>query len=320
MSDVNSISKNNIKLIALGVALALHGLVAVGLAKMEFPELKTLKITPPIKVEIIEPVKEVKIEQVLDEVVPMLKPIKPITAPKVEKNPDPRPPAPKPKAEPVKEQPQLKPPPSEPRKQQEPQLDPQEVNRQAEILAKQQAEAQARWEAQQRAEAERQRLEKAAAEAARQKAEAEAKARAEADARAKAEADAKARAEAEAAAKANNASNHASNQIGRGTGTQIGDITISAAKANASWRRKPNFSNVEVSENAKVGTISFTVHLKIDEKGRIISATGVNTGLGKNVDRQIIKAIRAASFNPFKDERGNPARGTAVLPMSFNIR
>ncbi|MDO4441866.1 MAG: hypothetical protein Q4B81_06760 [Moraxella sp.] len=341
MSDVNSTSKNNIKLIAIGVALALHGLAGVGLARMELPELKTLKITPPITVEIIEPIKEIKIEQVVDEVIPTPQPIKPITAPKVEKNPDPRPAAAKPKVEPVKEQPKPKPQPitqsepkppvpSQPKTQQPPQQNQQEANRQAEILAKQQAEAQARWEAEQRAEAERRRQEKAAADAARQKAEAEAraKAQAEADARAKAEADAKARAAAQAradaeaaAAKAKNTGGNTNNQgSGRGTGNKIGEITISAAKANASWRNQPNFSNVEVDENTKVQTVSFTVQLKIDERGRITSATGVNTGLGKNVDNQIAKAIRAASFNPFKDEQGNPARGTATLPMSFKIR
>lgn len=343
MSDVNSTSKNNIKLIAIGVALALHGLAGVGLAKMELPELKTLKITPPITVEIIEPIKEIKIEQVADEVIQTPQPIKPITAPKVEKNPDPRPAAAKPKVKPVKEQPKPKPQPitqsepkppvpSQPKTQQPPQQNQQEANRQAEILAKQQAEAQARWEAEQRAEAERKRQEKAAAEAARlkaeadakarEKAEAEARAKAEADAKAKAEAAAKARAEAEAAAaKAKNTGGNTNNQGGgRGTGNKIGEITISAAKANASWRKQPNFSNVEVGESVKTQTVSFTVQLKIDEKGRITSATGVNTGLGKNVDNQIAKAIRAASFNPFKDEQGNPARGTATLPMSFKIR
>ncbi|WFF37784.1 cell envelope integrity protein TolA [Moraxella nasibovis] len=351
MSDVNFTSNNHIKALAVGVAVALHGLAGFGVANMQMPELKPLKITPPITVEIIEPIKEIEIEQVVDEVIQTPQPIKPIIAPKTEVNPDPRPAAAKPKVEPAKEPPQkIKqttpkiPEPNQTKQQQKtpataettPQKNQQEANQQAEILAKQQAEAQARWEAEQRAEAEKKKQEKAAAEA-RLKAEADAKAKAaaqaEADARAKAKAEAaaKARAEAEAAAlakaeaeaaaagKAKNTSNNTKDQGGgRGTGNKIGDITISAAKANASWRNKPNFSKVDV-EDAKVQTISFTVHLEINEKGRITSATGVNTGLGKNVDSQITKAIRAASFNPFKDEQGNPVRGKVTLPMNFTI-
>lgn len=305
MSDVNFTSNHKVKVLAVGVAIVLHGLAGFGLANMSLPELKPLKNTPPIEIQIIQPTQLNNLESPEPP-----KPIKPIAAPKVEVNPDPRPAPAKPKmVEPPKNEPKK----TEPKQvqKQEKKIEPdnslqQEANRQAEILAKQRADAQAKWEAEQKAEIDRQNREKAAAEAA-------AKAREEAAA-------AKARAEAEAAAKAKNGNGNGDNKNdqGRGTGNVIGEMTISAAKANASWKRKPNWSNIDV-QDAKVKTVSFTVHLQIDEKGRITGATGVSTGLGSRIDKQIEKALRAASFHPFKDEQGNPVRGKVNLPMNFTI-
>lgn len=331
MSDVNSTSKNNIKLIAIGVVLALHGLAGVGLAKMELPELKTLKITPPITVEIIEPIKEIKIEQVADEVIQTPQPIKPITAPKVEKNPDPRPAAAKPKVEPVKEPPQkikqttpktpepnqstpqqktpvtpVTPEPKTPKTPQNPVVSPTPVTTPLPVSVDTST--------------------KTVSVQTNNKTPNN-----DGDKKPTNDGGGKKPVDNNDGGKQNDGQktiNDGGKQptgknpsgSGGGTGNKIGEITISAAKANASWRKQPNFSNVEVGESVKTQTVSFTVQLKIDEKGRITSATGVNTGLGKNVDNQIDKAIRAASFNPFKDEQGNPARGAATLPMSFKIR
>lgn len=313
MSDVNFTSNHKVKVLAVGVAIILHGLTGFGLANMSLPELKPLKNTPPIEIQIIQPTQLNNLESPEPP-----KPIKPIAAPKVEVNPDPRPAPAKPKmVEPPKNEPKK----TEPKQvqKQEKKIEPdnslqQEANRQAEILAKQRADAHAKWEAEQKAEIDRQNREKAAAaEAARQKA--------EADAKAKADAAAKAKAEAEAAAKAKNGNGNGDNKNdqGRGTGNNvIGEITISAAKAYASWKREPNWSNID-AQDAKAKKVSFTVHLQINEKGRITSATGVSTGLGSRIDRQIEKALRAASFHPFKDEQGNPVRGKVTLPMNFTI-
>ncbi|MFL1731649.1 hypothetical protein [Moraxella oculi] len=314
MSDVKS-NSNQIKVLALGVTAVLHGLVGYGLASMQMPELKPLKITPPIEVQIIKP----KIEEVVVNNLESPEPPKPVAAPKVEKKPDPRPAPTKPKKVEPKPEPKVKPEPKPEIKKTEPKVEPKpdikkvepkvepppEIKpdvRQAEILAAERAAAQAKWEAEQRAEADRRN---------REKAEAEARLAAEKARQAAAE---KARAEAEAAAK----KSQATSNEGRGTGNTVGEMTLSASKVAASWKKKPNFSNVDAGDR-QTSAVKFTVNLVIDEKGRIVSATGVSTGLGRNVDRQIERAIKSASFHPFKDENGNPVRGKATLPMSFSV-
>lgn len=87
MNNVNSTSNNGIKAMAVGVAIALHGLAGLGLAHMQMPELKPLKITPPIKIEIIEPIKEPEIVEIKINNLESPEPPKPIMAPKIEKNP-----------------------------------------------------------------------------------------------------------------------------------------------------------------------------------------------------------------------------------------
>lgn len=299
MNDFNSVSNNNQKIIAIAVAVAVHGLVGLGLAYMQMPPLRPLKITPPLQIEFIEP-------QVINDL-ESPEPPKPIVAPKVEKKPDPRP-LPKqvelktpPKPEPVKEPPkQMEPPKSEPIKEPPKVIEPPEPEVD---LLQQQREAQAKWELQQRIEAQ---------------ARAEAEARAKAEAREKAEAVARAKAAADAQRAAEQAAKNKAEQ-GRGTGNVIGEESISASRANASWRRKPNFSNIDAGSD-RTKTVSFIVQLIIDEKGNIISATGVSTGLGRRVDRQIENAIKRAAFHPFKDSKGNPIRGKASLPMDFTVR
>lgn len=337
MSDVNFTSNNHIKALAVGVAVVLHGLAGFGVANMQMPELKPLKITPPITVEIIEPIKEIEIEQVVDEVIQTPQPIKPITAPKTEVNPDPRPAAAKPKVEPAKEPPQkIKqttpkiPEPTQTKQQQKtpaiaettPQQNQQEANRQAEILAKQQAEAQARWEAEQRAEAEKKKQEKAAAEA-------KAAAQAEADARAKAnaEAAAKAKAEAEAAAKAKNADNSAKNQggdtkrneqgQGRATGNAVGEVSLSASEVDASWRREPNLRQL-CSARLQGSTVNMSVSIKISTNGSIESTNVIKSSGDKAFDRDVARAFRSAKLKPFS-RNGQAVKGSATVPVNINI-
>ena len=87
MNNVNSTSNNGIKAMAVGVAIALHGLAGLGLVHMQMPELKPLKITPPIKIEIIEPIKEPEIVEIKINNLESPEPPKPIMAPKIEKTP-----------------------------------------------------------------------------------------------------------------------------------------------------------------------------------------------------------------------------------------
>ncbi|WP_435939484.1 energy transducer TonB [Moraxella bovoculi] len=317
MNNVNSTSNNGIKAMAVGVAIALHGLAGLGLAHMQMPELKPLKITPPIKIEIIEPIKEPEIVEIKINNLESPEPPKPIMAPKIEKNPDPRPaPAPaKPKVaetKPIKTQPVK---PAQTPKVTEPEVEKPQVTQpsvdQAQLIAAQQrAQEQARWEAQQRAEADR---------LAREKAAAEARARADAEAKAKAEADAKARAEAAAKAAALAAKNSTDAGSGKGhnSGDSIGPVSLSAAEVDASWRRKPNLAQL-CSPRLTGKTVNVTVKLTIDEKGSIQNASVTQSSGDKSFDRDVSRAYKSGRLKPFI-RNGQAVKGFANVPTAITI-
>lgn len=319
MNNVNSTSNNGIKAMAVGVAIALHGLAGLGLAHMQMPELKPLKITPPIKIEIIEPIKEPEIVEIKINNLESPEPPKPIMAPKIEKNPDPRPAlAPtKPKVaetKPIKPQPVK---PAQTPKVTEPEVEKPQVTQpsvdQAQLIAAQQrAQEQARWEAQQRAEADR---------LAREKAAAEARARADAEAKAKAEADAKARARAEAAAKAAAAAAKNGTDAGSGkghnSGDSIGPVSLSAAEVDASWRRKPNLAQL-CSPRLTGKTVNLTVKLTIDEKGSIQNASVTQSSGDKAFDRDVARAYKSGRLKPFI-RNGQAVKGFANVPTAITI-
>lgn len=309
MNNVNSTSNNGIKAMAVGVAIALHGLAGLGLAHMQMPELKPLKITPPIKIEIIEPIKEPEIVEIKINNLESPEPPKPIMAPKIEKNPDPRPaPAPtKPKVaetKPVKPQPVK---PAQTPKVTEPEVEKPQVTQpsvdQAQLIAAQQrAQEQARWEAQQRAEADR---------LAREKAAAEARARADAEAKAKAEAAAKA-----AAAAAKNSTDAGSGK-GHNSGDSIGPVSLSAAEVDASWRRKPNLAQL-CSPRLTGKTVNVTVKLTIDEKGSIQNASVTQSSGDKSFDRDVARAYKSGRLKPFI-RNGQAVKGFANVPTAITI-
>lgn len=341
MNNVNSTSNNGIKAMAVGVAIALHGLAGLGLVHMQMPELKPLKITPPIKIEIIEPIKEPEIVEIKINNLESPEPPKPIMAPKIEKNPDSRPaPAPaKPKIaelKPVKPQtvkpaqtpkvtePEVKKPrvtqPSETKqKPKTPEITKPPVDQSQLIAAQQRAQEQARWEAQQRAEADRLAREKAAAEA-RAKADADAKAKAKAEAEAKAAA---ARREAEAAAAA--AKNDAGSGKRKGgdggeghnSGDSIGPVSLSAAEVDASWRRKPNLTQL-CSPKLTGKTVNVTVKLTINEKGSIQSASVTQSSGDKAFDRDVAKAYKSGRLKPFI-RNGQAVKGFANVSAAITI-
>lgn len=322
MSDVNFTSNNHIKALAVGVAVVLHGLAGFGVANMQMPELKPLKITPSIQVEIIEPIQEVEIKEIISRVESQELP-KPITAPKTEVNPDPRPAAAKPKVEPAKEPPQkIKqttpkiPEPTQTKQQQKtpaiaettPQQNQQEANQQAEILAKQQVGAQARWEAEQVVEAEQ------GVEAEKKKPE-------------KANATEATFQKAEAAATAKNADNSAKNQggdtkrneqgQGRATGNAVGEVSLSASEVDASWRREPNLRQL-CSARLQGSTVNMSVSIKISTNGSIESANVTKSSGDKAFDRDVARAFRSAKLKPFS-RNGQAVKGSATVPVNFTI-
>lgn len=309
MNNVNSTSNNGIKAMAVGVAIALHGLAGLGLAHMQMPELKPLKITPPIKIEIIEPIKEPEIVEIKINNLESPEPPKPIMAPKIEKNPDPRP-APAPTKPKVAETKPIKPQPVKPAqtpKVTEPEVEKPQVTQpsvdQAQLIAAQQrAQEQARWEAQQRAEADR---------LAREKAAAEARARADAEAKAKAEAAAKA-----AAAAAKNSTDAGSGK-GHNSGDSIGPVSLSAAEVDASWRRKPNLAQL-CSPRLTGKTVNVTVKLTIDEKGSIQNASVTQSSGDKSFDRDVARAYKSGRLKPFI-RNGQAVKGFANVPTAITI-
>lgn len=343
MNNVNSTSNNGIKAMAVGVAIALHGLAGLGLVHMQMPELKPLKITPPIKIEIIEPIKEPEIVEIKINNLESPEPPKPIMAPKIEKNPDSRPaPAPaKPKIaelKPVKPQtvkpaqtpkvtePEVKKPrvtqPSETKqKPKTPEITKPPVDQSQLIAAQQRAQEQARWEAQQRAEADRLAREKAAAEA-RAKADADAKAKAKAEAEAKAAA-ARREAEAAAAAAKNSTDEDGGKRKdgdggeGRNSGDSIGPVSLSAAEVDASWRRKPNLAQL-CSPRLTGKTVNVTVKLTINEKGSIQSASVTQSSGDKAFDRDVARAYKSGRLKPFI-RNGQAVKGFANVPTVITI-
>lgn len=347
MNNVNSTSNNGIKAMAVGVAIALHGLAGLGLVHMQMPELKPLKITPPIKIEIIEPIKEPEIVEIKINNLESPEPPKPIMAPKIEKNPDPRPAPAKPKIaelKPVKPQtvkptqtpkvtePEVKKPrvtqPSETKqKPKTPEITKPPVDQSQLIAAQQRAQEQARWEAQQRAEADRLAREKAAAEA-RAKADADAKAKAKAEAEAKAAA-ARREAEAAAAAAKNSTDEDGGKRRGggkrkdgdggegRNSGDSIGPVSLSAAEVDASWRRKPNLAQL-CSPRLTGKTVNVTVKLTINEKGSIQSASVAQSSGDKAFDRDVARAYKSGRLKPFI-RNGQAVKGFANVPTVITI-
>ena len=345
MNNVNSTSNNGIKAMAVGVAIALHGLAGLGLVHMQMPELKPLKITPPIKIEIIEPIKEPEIVEIKINNLESPEPPKPIMAPKIEKNPDSRPaPAPaKPKIaelKPVKPQtvkPAQTPKVTEPevkkprvtqasetkQKPKTPEITKPPVDQSQLIAAQQRAQEQARWEAQQRAEADRLAREKAAAEArAKADADADAKAKAKAEAEAKAAA-ARREAEAAAAAAKNSTDEDGGKRKdgdggeGRNSGDSIGPVSLSAAEVDASWRRKPNLAQL-CSPRLTGKTVNVTVKLTINEKGSIQSASVTQSSGDKAFDRDVARAYKSGRLKPFI-RNGQAVKGFANVPAAIAI-
>lgn len=339
---------NKFKILALSVALVLHGVAGYGLSHMTMMAIEPPKVVPPLEIEMItlNMQEEAELPPVTLEPVPtQVAPSKSVAAPAPPKNTLSKP---EPKIEPVKPPKPKSEPKKEPIRQDIPK--PQEVKTpDVDIIAQQQQKAfeiqqqkQREQEKEQERQKEQERLRKEQerqreeaqrqreidAENARiaQEAEKARKAQQEAE-------DAKKRAEqgqgkggdgkdvktnnkdkGDKDAKTGNDKGADTGNKGGGSGSELKGQSLSIS--NASWERRPNWSNL--SSDKISGSASFTATLTIDASGRIVAVSGVSTG-DKSLDRQIEQAIRRAKLKPFKSADGQPMSGTASFGTTVNF-
>lgn len=333
---------NKFKILALSVALVLHGVAGYGLSHMTMMAIEPPKVVPPLEIEMItlNMQEEAELPDVMSESVPTQTPPPPpqksVASPAPPKN---TPPKTEPKVESVKP-PKSKPvPKQEPTNQDTPK--PQEIKTpDVDIIAQQQQKAfeiqqqkQREQEKEQERQKEQERLRK---EQERQREEAQRQREIDAENARRAQEAENARKKAQQ--EAENAKKHAEQGQGKGgdgrdTKTDNKDKGDKTAKtgndkgggelkgqnlsiSNASWQRKPSWDGL-TSEKLN-GSASFTATLTIDASGRIVAVSGVSTG-DKSLDRQIEQAIRRAKLKPFKSADGQPMSGTASFGTTVNF-
>lgn len=340
---------NKFKILALSVALVLHGVAGYGLSHMTMMAIEPPKVVPPLEIEMItlNMQEEAELPIVTSESVPtQVPPPKSVASPAPPKN---TPPKTEPKVESVKP-PKSKPvPKQEPTNQDTPK--PQEIKTpDVDIVAQQQQKAfeiQQQKQREQAKEQERQKeQERLRREQERQREEAQRQREIDAENARRAQEAENARKKAQQ--EAENAKKHAEQGQGKGgdgrdTKTDNKDKGDKTAKtgndkggdkgdkgdkgggelkgqnlsiSNASWQRKPSWDGL-TSEKLS-GSASFTATLIIDASGRIVAVSGVNTG-DKSLDRQIEQAIKRAKLKPFKSPSGQPMSGTASFGATVNF-
>lgn len=345
---------NKFKILALSVALVLHGVAGYGLSHMTMMAIEPPKVVPPLEIEMItlNMQEEAELPPVTLEPVPtQVAPPKSVAAPAPPKNTLPKP---EPKIEPVKPPKPKSEPKKEPIRQDIPK--PQEVKTpDVDIITQQQQKAfeiQQQKQREQEKEQERQREQERQKEQERLRKEQE---RQQEEARKQREIDAENARRAQEAEKARKAQQEAEDakkraEQGQGKGGDGKDVKTnnkdkgdkdaktgndkgadtgnkgggsgselkgqSLSISNASWERRPNWSNL--SSDKISGSASFTATLTIDVSGRITAVSGVNTG-DKSLDRQIEQAIRRAKLKPFKSANGQPMSGTASFGATVNF-
>lgn len=86
--------------------------------------------------------------------------------------------------------------------------------------------------------------------------------------------------------------------------------------AGASWKIKPR-PRISSDDLASATNTTITVRFDVDVKGRITSAE-IRKGSGNaKIDNEILRAVKAAKFNPYK-ENGVAVPFFAVQPFSLN--
>lgn len=314
--------------VALVGVLALHGVVAVGLANMTIPEVKPPKVTPPLEITFITPPppvevkpEDIKIEPEPKPIEPKVEPVippktepnvEPKVEPKVEKKIDPKPvqkpakpiektiekPIEKPVEKPI-EQPVQKP-------VEQPKPDPKVMM--AEKLAQDNERAEQERQqdlARQKAEQQERDRKQAEAEAERKRADDEAKRKTKAETDAKAEKDRQDQIKKDKAQKDKEDAQRQQAQNNT-------PVTFSASEVT--WRKEPAFNCNNSSTSGE--SLNFAVKYTINKQGKITNATVVKSSGDFKVDREFQRQAMGGSFNPVI-RNGMPAFGTATLPMQI---
>ncbi|WP_201594522.1 energy transducer TonB [Psychrobacter fulvigenes] len=299
------------------VVVTLHGVTAAALVNMNSPKPPDQQPDDilPMEVQLISPPAESKPEPEAE-----LKPApKPDTAPKVvtkakvEQEP-------KPKAKPVFEPEPVKPPaekpPPEPKPEPktEPKLQPKpapkpEVNTVTVDNSNSEIKQQAAREQAAREQAAREQA--AREQAAREQAAGEQAAREQA---------AREQAAREQAAREQAAREQAAREQAAREQAAASNTPISVSASEASWQRAPNISLSKRTRSKVLPGDSYSVLLKmtVDKQGNIQNVAVVSSSGNALVDKDALKAVNRAKFNPFK-RNGMAVVGIVELPINVNV-
>lgn len=349
-------NSKKIKVLALSVAAALHGLVGLGLANMTIKPLTPPPITPPLEIEFItiEPPPKPVILNNLESAAPPNEPMvaqaslaqmsASLQAPAAEVETEPK--------QSTQDEPE---PEVEQKTEVEPDIEPEPVNELApdpepEVDLKldaeqvlEQRQLQEAWEAHQRQLAklqeqqrfEQERLEQERLENARREQErldherreqerlANEQRERERQAREQAQREAREKVERQAAAAAAAANNNqnAGNSNSQGGGGQNNQNQVVEGGigtiSDASWRTKPRVSNF--CSSRKDVDMTVQVSFRVDAEGKI-SNISLNGSTGdRNLDRQITRQVGRGRLHPFKE--GNVTRvGKAIYPIVLRLQ
>lgn len=343
-------NSKKIKVLALSVAAALHGLVGLGLANMTIKPLTPPPITPPLEIEFItiEPPSKPVILNNLESAAPPNEPkvaqaslpemSAAFQAPVSEAEPEPIN-EPASESEPEVEPEVLPEPINEPTPNSEPEVEPEPEIDAEQVL--EQRRLQEAWEAHQRQLAklqEQQRLEQERLENARREQERldherreqerlaneqreRERLESERQAREQAQREAREKVERQAAAAAANNNQNAGNSNSQGGGGQNNQNQVIEGGigtiSDASWRTKPRVSNF--CSSRKDVDMTVQVSFRVDAEGKI-SNISLNGSTGdRNLDRQITRQVGRGRLHPFKE--GNVTRvGKAIYPIVLRLQ
>lgn len=333
-------NSKKIKVLALSVAAALHGLVGLGLANMTIKPLTPPPITPPLEIEFItiEPPPKPVILNNLESAAPPNEP-KVAQASLPEMSAALQAPVSEAEPEPINEPT----PNSEPEVEPEPEIDAEQVLEQRRLQEAWEAHQRqlAKLQEQQRLENERreqQRLEQERLENARREQERldherreqerlaneqreRERLESERQAREQAQREAREKVERQAAAAAANNNQNAGNSNSQGGGGQNNQNQVIEGGigtiSDASWRTKPRVSNF--CSSRKDVDMTVQVSFRVDAEGKI-SNISLNGSTGdRNLDRQITRQVGRGRLHPFKE--GNVTRvGKAIYPIVLRLQ
>ncbi len=333
-------NSKKIKVLALSVAAALHGLVGLGLANMTIKPLTPPPITPPMEVEFItiEPPPKPVILNNLESAAPPNEP-KVAQASLPEMSAALQAPVSEAEPEPINEPT----PNSEPEVEPEPEIDAEQVLEQRRLqeaweahqgqLAKLQEQQRLENERREQQRLEQERLENARREQERLDHERREQERlaneqrererleSERQAREQAQREAREKVERQAAAAAANNNQNAGNSNSQGGGGQNNQNQVIEGGigtiSDASWRTKPRVSNF--CSSRKDVDMTVQVSFRVDAEGKI-SNISLNGSTGdRNLDRQITRQVGRGRLHPFKE--GNVTRvGKAIYPIVLRLQ